>query len=165
MAAVTARAGYMMGRGGDAMGPELATAWEGLLEVARVLRREAEALIEERHELGVSMLGILGRLMKAPRATLRQTDLAAAMGLSLSRVSRLIDTLEARGLVTRRVCPEDARAVNVELTRGGRARAAAAQATVHAFVTERFADLVSDEEVAVLAAVFTRVATHPNSTA
>lgn len=161
MAGVTARAGYMMGRNADGWSPDLAAAWEGLLEVARVLRREAESTLEQHHSLSVSMLGILGRLLRAPGETVRQTDLADAMGLSLSRVSRLIDAMEARGLVARRACPGDARAVNVELTREGRGRAAAAQDTVHAFVRERFADLVSDEEVAVLAAVFTRIVSRP----
>lgn len=157
MPGVMARAGNMMGRHADDWTPERAAAWEGMLELARVLRRAAEVLLEERHELGISMLGILGRLLRAPDATLRQTDLADAMGLSLSRVSRLIDALEARGLVARRPCPADARAVNVELTRAGRARATAAQDTVHAFVSERFMDPLTDEEIAVLAGAFTKL--------
>ena len=157
MPAVTARAAYMMGRNVDGWTPEQAAAWEGLLEIGRVLRREAEALLEQRHELGVSMLGILGRLLRAPDQTLRQTDLADAMGLSLSRVSRVIDALEGRGLVARRACPSDARAVNVELTRAGRTRAEAAQATVHAFVTERFVAPLTPDEIATLAGVFTRL--------
>ena len=69
--------------------------------------------------LTVSMLGIMGRLARAERRTLRQTDIASAMGLSFSRISRLVDTLSARGLVERRPCPTDARAVNVTLTDDG----------------------------------------------
>ena len=157
MPGVMARAGNMMGRNVDGWSPEQAAAWEGLLELARVLRRDAEDALEGGHEIGASMLGILGRLLRAPRETLRQTDLADAMGLSLSRVSRLIDALEARGLVARRPCPGDARAVNVELTATGRTRATAAQDTVHALVAERFMDPLSADEVAVLARVFTRL--------
>jgi hypothetical protein len=37
-------------------------------------------------------------------------------GLSLSRVSRIIDLLEARGLVRRQPCAEDARAVEAHIT-------------------------------------------------
>ncbi len=157
MPAVRARAGNMMGRNVNGWTPERAAAWEGMLELSRVLRRAAEVLLEDRHELGISMLGILGRLLRAPEQTLRQTDLADAMGLSLSRVSRLIDALEARGLVARRPCPTDARAVNVELTRAGRARATAAQDTVHAFVSERFIEPLTEEEIAVLAGAFTKL--------
>ena len=157
MPGVAARAVNMMGRNAEDWSPEQAAAWEGLLELARVLRRDAEALLEEGHEVGISMLGILGRLVRAPGRTLRQTDLADAMGLSLSRVSRLIDALAARGLVERRPCPGDARAVNVALTSTGRVRASAAQDTIHAFVAERFMDHVSPEEISVLARVFSRL--------
>jgi len=110
MAAVTARAGYMMGENVDrAWSTEHARAWEGFLELSRQLRREADGVLEPVEGLTVSMLGVMGRLARADDLTLRQTDIAGAMGLSFSRVSRLIDTLEARGLVERRPCPTDAR--------------------------------------------------------
>ena len=103
MSRVTARAGYMMGENVDrAWTPEHARAWEGFLELGRQLRRAADGVLEPVDGLTVSMLGIMGRLARAERRTLRQTDIAAAMGLSVSRISRLIDTLESRGLVERR---------------------------------------------------------------
>ena len=122
MDAVTARAGYMMGENVDrAWSPEHARAWEGFLELSRQLRRAAGGVLEPVEGLTVSMLGIMGRLARADDRTLRQTDIAEAMGLSFSRVSRLTDTLEVRGLVERRPCPTDARAVNVTLTSDGQA--------------------------------------------
>lgn len=157
LAGVTARAGHMMGAAARSWSPAEAVAWEGLLEVSRRLRRDAEALLEERHGLSVSMLGIMGRLITAPDRTLRQTDLADATGLSLSRISRVIDTLQERGLVGRRRCPSDARATNVTLTPGGVTATQAAQATTHTFVRSAFMDRLSATEVAVLAAVFSRL--------
>jgi DNA-binding MarR family transcriptional regulator len=136
---------------------EQTMAWEGLLELGRALRREAEVRIEERHGLSGSMLGIMGRLMQAPERTLRQSALAGAMGLSVSRVSRIVDLLEGRGNVTRHQCPLDARATNVRLTDAGRTRAVAAQTTIHAYAREAFVDRLSPEETAVLAGVFTRL--------
>ena len=156
--AVVARAGYMMWESAAlAWSLDQAAAWEGLLEVARVMRREAEALIEVEHDLTISMLGIMGRLGCAPQRTLRQTDLAAAMGLSLSRISRVIDILEARGLVERCPCPADARATNVMLTATGQERTTAAQQTIFTHVGERFVGRLSTEECATLARVFTRL--------
>lgn len=158
MGAVTARAGYMMGNLADrTWAPDDAVAWEGLLETARTLRRGAETLLEHHHDLSISMLGIMGRLARAPRNTLRQTDLADAMGLSLSRISRIIDILETRALVRRQPCPSDARATNVALTHAGRIRTAAAQHTIHAHVDTRFVQQLSESERATLAAVFSRL--------
>ena len=160
MRAVTARAGYMMGTNVDTgWSAEQAAAWEGLLELGRRLRRDAESVLEERHDLGVSMLGIMGRLERAPTRTLRQTDLAEAMGLSLSRISRVIDVLEKRELVKRVPCPSDARATNVTLTPAGRRRTATAQDTIHDFVQRAFLTRLDDDEIALLGRVFTRLIT------
>ena len=157
-AAITARAGYMMGDNVDREWThEHALAWEGFLELSRRLRRDAEHLLDEHGDLGVSGLGILGRLRRAESRTLRQTALAEAMGLSLSRVSRLIDALEARGFVTRNPCPGDARATNVELTEAGATVARRAQDSVFAFVQDRFFASLSESDVRVLASVFTRL--------
>jgi DNA-binding MarR family transcriptional regulator len=78
------------------------------------------------------------------------------MGLSLSRVSRIVDALEGRRLVERRPCPADARATNARLTDAGLRLAREAQATVYASIQARFFDQLGDDEVAVLADVFTR---------
>ncbi len=165
LAPVTARAGYMMGVHADrAWTPDHAIAWEGMLELNRRLRREAEAILERDHELSVSMLGIMGRLLRAPERTLRQTDLADAMGLSLSRISRIIDILERRELVGRQRCPSDARATNVCLTDAGAARAEAAQGTVFGFVERAFAGRLSEDEIRTLAGIFSRLLVPPEAT-
>jgi DNA-binding MarR family transcriptional regulator len=158
MTRVTARAGYMMGENVDrAWTPEHARAWEGFLELSRQLRRAADGVLEPVDGLTVSMLGIMGRLVRAESRTLRQTDIAAAMGLSFSRISRLIDTLEARGLVVRRPCPTDARAVNVTLTADGLALTRRAQDAVFAFVEEHFFAPLDEAEIGTLAEVFGRL--------
>lgn len=158
LATVTARAGYMMGANVDrAWSADTAVAWEGFLELSRVLRRDAEGLLEPLGDLSVSQLGIMGRLARAEGLTLRQTRLAEAMGLSVSRVSRVIDTLAGRGLVERHTCPTDARATNVTLTPAGQDVTRRAQDTVFAFVQERFVEPLDVAEVATLAAVFARL--------
>jgi len=159
---VAARAFHMMGPDAEReLAGEEAMAWEGLLEVARRLRRGAEDVLVERFDLSISMLGITGRLSRADQRTLRQTALADAMGLSLSRVSRVIDLLEKRALVERRTCPADARATNVTLTRQGSALTAQAQHELFAFVRAGFFDSLEPGEVATLAAVFMRLLNAP----
>ena len=155
---VAARASHMMGAdfGSSTAGAE-AMAWEGLLEVARRLRRGAEELLLEQFELSISMLGITGRLSLAPARTLRQTALAQAMGLSLSRVSRVIDLLEQRGLVERRRCPVDARATNVRLTRPGISLTRRAQRSLFEYVQASFFERLEAGDAETLASVFSRV--------
>jgi DNA-binding MarR family transcriptional regulator len=137
---------------------EHADAWIGLLETHRRLTRTLEAELEAAHGLGLSDVEALGRLAAAPERRLRISDLAAQCGLSLSRVSRIVDVLERRGLVRRRPSPSDARAVDAHLTDAGLALAREAQATHFASVQRRFFDELSDDEVATLAAVFGRFA-------
>ena len=76
-----------------------AAAWIGLLETHKRLARELEAELMAEHGLGISGLEVQFRLGRADGRAMRLTALADAAGLSLSRVSRILDTLESRGLV------------------------------------------------------------------
>lgn len=150
---------YVVGDNGLSRWNEtFADAWIGLLQTQRQLTRELDAELEAKHGLGLSGLELLGRLAAAGDRRLRLSRLAAEAGLSLSRVSRIVDALERRELVVRRPCPADARAVNAELTDAGLVLAREAQATHFAGVQRRFFDLLGPEEVATLAAVFNRFA-------
>jgi|SRR5665213_3933649 DNA-binding MarR family transcriptional regulator len=133
-----------------------AGAWIGLLATHRSLTRELDAELEAAHGLTLSGLELLVRLANAPEHWLRLSALAQGAGLSLSRVSRIVDALEARRLLERRPCDADARAINAVLTPEGLELAKAAQATHLAAVRERFFDRLSDVEVATLASVFMR---------
>jgi DNA-binding MarR family transcriptional regulator len=137
---------------------DYAAAWIGLLATHRSLTRELDAELEAAHGLTLSGLELLVRLASAPEHWLRLSALAAGAGLSLSRVSRIVDSLEARGLLKRRPCDADARAINAVLTPQGLELARAAQATHLAAVRQRFFDHLSEAEVATLAAVFLRFA-------
>lgn len=133
-----------------------ADAWIGLLETHKRLTRALDAELEARHGLTLSSVELLGRLAAAPSQQLRLSRLAAEASLSLSRVSRIVDVLEARGVVRRQICPSDARAVEAHLTDAGLALARQAQATHVASVRERFLDRLGPGETEALAAVFGR---------
>jgi DNA-binding MarR family transcriptional regulator len=132
--------------------------WIGLLETHKRLTRALNAELEAEHGLNISALELLGRLAAAEHAVLRLTDLADRAGLSLSRVSRIIDNLEDRGLVERRRCPEDRRARNAGLTAAGAELLEAAQSTHLAGVQARFFEHLAPSEMAALASVFGRMA-------
>jgi DNA-binding MarR family transcriptional regulator len=133
-----------------------AGAWIGLLATHRSLTRELDAELEAAHGLTLSGLELLVRLANTPEHWLRLSALAQGAGLSLSRVSRIVDVLEVRGLLKRRPCDADARAINAVLTPAGLELAAAAQATHLTAVRERFFDRLSDAEVSTLATIFLR---------
>jgi hypothetical protein len=80
---------------------EYAAAWIGLLATHRRLTRELDAELEAEHGLTLSGLELLARLASVDERRLRLSALAGEAGLSLSRVSRIVDTLEQRGLIER----------------------------------------------------------------
>jgi len=135
-----------------------ADAWIGLLETHKQVTRALEVELDAAHGLGLSTLELLGRLKAAGDDWPRLSALARETGLSLSRVSRHMDALERRGLVRRRACATDARAVEAHLTDAGLAVVDAAEAAHAEAVRERFLSQLSDEEAATLARVFARFA-------
>ncbi len=148
---------YVVGDDGLSRWPQVAAdAWIGLLQTQRQLTRQLDAELEARHGLSLSALELLGRLAAADDHCVRLSVLAEQVNLSLSRVSRIIDALQARELVERRPCRLDARAINAQLTPAGLDLARDAQRTHFAGVQERFFDRLSAEEVATLAGVFNR---------
>jgi DNA-binding MarR family transcriptional regulator len=138
-----------------------ADAWTALQRAHRDLTRRLESALVARHGLSLSALELLGRLAAAPGRCHRLSRLAGEVGLSLSRVSRLVDSLEARGLVERRRCADDTRAVEAHLTAAGLELAREAQADHVADVQRSFVDRLDEAELRTLAAVFTRLAEAP----
>jgi DNA-binding MarR family transcriptional regulator len=132
-------------------------AWIGLLETHKRLTRSLDAELEAEHGLSLSALEVLVRLALAEERALGLSALAAGCGLSLSRVSRIMDSLEARGLVERRAVESDARAVQGRLTEAGFDLVQRAQATHVSAVQRLFFDHLEDEDVAALAGVFSKL--------
>jgi DNA-binding MarR family transcriptional regulator len=150
---------YVLGDDGLATWSDThADAWIGLLETHKRLTRALDAELEAEHGLALSGLECLGRLAAADGRSLRLTALATATGLSLSRISRIVDTLEARGLVARQSSKSDARAVEAHLTDPGLELVRRAQGSHFAAVQQRFFAQLSAEEIETLAAVFARFA-------
>jgi DNA-binding MarR family transcriptional regulator len=135
-----------------------ADAWIGLLETHKRLTRALDAELEAEYGLTLSGLEALGRLAAANGRSLRLSALAMSCGLSLSRISRIVDTLEARKLVERRSSPGDARAVEAHLTESGLALVREAQTSHFSSVNERFFEQLSPNEIASLAEIFARFA-------
>jgi DNA-binding MarR family transcriptional regulator len=107
---------------------DLTAEWRSLLtRHARTVTALDEALDE--FGLGMSEFEVLERLACECGDRPRMQELAAAVHLSQSALSRTVGRLEKEGLVKRAMCPEDRRGVAVCLTPSGRERYQAAQPT------------------------------------
>ena len=97
-------------------------AWLGFLRAHAALIGALDAELIASHHLPLSSYDVLVQLERAPGRALRMRDLAAAVLLSRSGLTRLVDRLERDGLVQRVDCPTDRRSIYASLTDAGRAR-------------------------------------------
>jgi DNA-binding MarR family transcriptional regulator len=157
--------GYVRGADGLVRWSDVhAEAWVGFLETHKRLTRALDAELDGRHRLTLSATEVLGRLASAESRCMRLSKLAGATGLSLSRISRIVDSLVKRGLVIRKGREDDARAVEAHLTPSGLELAREAQASHFASVQASFFDQLSPDELATLARVFARLGAYQRPT-
>lgn len=97
---------------------ELAT-WRAFLRAHAVVTRRIERELGEAG-LSLSEFDVLVTLAQAPEASLRLGDLAERVVLTKSGMTRLLDRLEAGGLLERRACASDRRGQYARLTAAGR---------------------------------------------
>src|SRR5919199_2654456 len=107
----------------------LVDTWRDLLDRYARSVGALERRLEEEHGLGVSEYEVLERLAEGDQDQRRMQELAAAVHLSQSALSRVVGRLESDGLVTRGLCPEDRRGIFACLTDAGRARYESARPT------------------------------------
>jgi DNA-binding MarR family transcriptional regulator len=101
---------------------EMVRAWRALAASHAAVCSALERELGERHGLGVSDFEVLERLAESADHQFRAQELADAVHLSQSALSRLISRLERTGLVERCLCGEDRRGIYVTLTEAGRLR-------------------------------------------
>ncbi|WP_019932672.1 MarR family winged helix-turn-helix transcriptional regulator [Nocardia sp. BMG111209] len=125
-------------------------AWIAFLTAAGLLGRRLDRQLE--HDAGLSHLQyeILVRLSAAPGHELRMTELADALVNSKSKLTYQIDRLEQAGLVRRRSCRSDMRAVYAVLTEAGRRKLEQAAPAHVAMVRELFIDVLTPEQLDVI---------------
>jgi DNA-binding MarR family transcriptional regulator len=105
------------------------TAWRELSACHAAACAALERELGERHGLGISDFEVLERLAESDGRKFRAQDLAEAVHLSQSALSRLVDRLARHGLVERCGCDVDRRGVYVVLTEAGEQRHAEAVPT------------------------------------
>jgi DNA-binding MarR family transcriptional regulator len=101
------------------------------------------------HGLGVSDFAVLQCLSEAPGYRLRRIDLAQRLALTPSGITRLLNPLERRGIVTREESGHDARATYAVLTPSGRALVKNARTTMDAFAESMLQSLTERDRASL----------------
>jgi DNA-binding MarR family transcriptional regulator len=128
------------------------------------LRAHAHAIRELERELlaetgmPLGWYDVLLQLAEAPQRRLRMAELADRVLLSRSGLTRLIDRLQAEGLVRREPSPDDARGTFTVLTAEGMARLRAAAPVHLAGIRKHWLAHFDDDELRALGELLRRVA-------
>jgi DNA-binding MarR family transcriptional regulator len=125
----------------------------------------AEQLAE--HDLKPLEFEVILRLGRSPDSSLRMTDLAAQAHITTSGATRIVDRLEADGLVRRAPCETDRRGWFAQLTEAGHNRLEAILPGHLSLIEHWFTSRLADTELkALLAGLRTiRDAVNPHATA
>ena len=116
-----------------------------------------ERSVCERHGLSLSAYEALLFLGRSDEGRLRMGDLAAAVLLTPSGLTRVVDRLVAEELVEPVVPPGNRREIHAVLTAQGRERLLAAHDTHHEGVRRWFLSRCSPEDLERLAAVWAAI--------
>ncbi len=114
------------------------------------MTRALETELVAGQSLSLASYDVLVQLAAAPERRLRMTELADAVLLSRSGVTRLVDRLERGGLVARASVAEDGRGVAATLTERGLERLRAASRTHLEGVARHFVARLDQGELAEL---------------
>ena len=132
-------------------------AWRAFLETHKRMMETLSRELDEERQLPLVWYDVLAQLHDSDAGHLRMSELADAVVLSRSGITRLVDRMVGAGLVRRTHCPTDRRGTNVELTDEGR-RAFKDAAPVHRRgIDEHFTQFLTDDEAATLQEALERV--------
>ena len=136
--------------------PPALRAWAQLLRGHAATTRLLSAELQE-HGLTINDYEALVLLSQAEGGRLKRVELARRLVLTPSGVTRLLEGLEAAGLVERAACSADLRVVYAQLTGLGRDRLSAASCGHVGSVRALFEEYLTEEELETLASLLERL--------
>jgi DNA-binding MarR family transcriptional regulator len=132
-------------------------AFVNLLRANAATTRSLSAQLHAQHGLTINDYEALLRLSRADDGLMRRVDLAEALLLTPSGVTRLLDGLERSGLVEKQTCPSDARVTYACLTDAGKVKLKEASHSHVAEVQALFREHYTEEELETLAVLLARL--------
>lgn len=131
--------------------------WGCLLRGHAAVRRSVAARLQESHGLTINDYEALLLLSRAEGRSMRRVDLAQALQLSASGVTRLLEGLEGQGLVARALCEKDGRVTYAVLTKPGQRKLEEASGSHVAAVRAVFEERYTRAELDTLARLLARL--------
>lgn len=141
--------------------PDEMRAWRAFVDAQAAVTAGTEADLMAAHGLSAGEYGVLVTLSESPDDGARMCDLAAALHLSPSGLTRRIDAMVRSGLVRREPSPEDRRVMRAVLTPEGRERLERAAPDHVASVRRHFVDRLSSAQLGALADALRAIAPEP----
>lgn len=135
---------------------EMAT-WLPTIRFVQLLPQVLDRALKAQTGLKHSHYAILVTLAARTDQSVTMSELAAIAGLSRSRLSHALDSLEERGWVTRTTCSGDKRTLSAALTAEGRELLRAAAPVHVAQIRELVLDPLDAEERAQLGAILSKL--------
>ena len=132
--------------------------WRSFLRAHATVVRDLERELLGGTGVPLAWYDVLLQLAEAPQRRLRMAELADRVLLSRSGLTRLIDRLQAEGLVRREPSPDDARGTYTVLTPEGLQRLRRAAPVHLAGIREHWLTHFSDDELRVMAGWLGRIA-------
>ena len=128
-----------------------------LVRAQAVTTRLLSASLQTEHGLTINDYEALLVLSAAPDQRLKRVDLARRLLLTPSGITRLLEGLEASGLVERTACPSDLRVAYAQLTDKGRAVLEEASCGHTSSIRTLFEEHLSAEEIDQLSEMLARL--------
>ncbi len=148
----------------EPLSPAEEALWRAVMRMVKVIPRDLDSDLIRGAGLTASEYTTIMHLSEAPNRELRMADLASATDLSASRMTRLVDDLQSRGLVTKTASSSDARGNVAKLTPRGMAKLKSAWPVHLASVRARFFDSLDASSVEGVAKALADVAVHLEDT-
>lgn len=120
--------------------------WRALLTAHALLVRRLEEELREETGMSLPEYSALLQLAEAPERRKRMAELADGMIVTRGGVTRLVERLEADGLVKRGPCASDGRGTEAILTEAGLQRLRAASKTHLRGIDDYYLERVSGED-------------------
>jgi len=124
--------------------------WQAFLTAHALVTRRLDDDLRSEQGMTLAEYAALLQLANAPGRRLRMNQLADGIILSRSGVTRLIDRLEAEGLVARSQCTSDGRGAEAVLTELGYGRLRQASRTHLRGIKAYFLDQVAEDDLVAI---------------
>jgi DNA-binding MarR family transcriptional regulator len=137
--------------------PHQRAAWSGFIRAHSSIVKELDAELQAAHGLPLSSFDVLVQMSVAPNGRMQMSELAEAVHLSRSGLTRMVDRLERQGLLERHKGERDPRQVFACITKAGLERLAETTPTHLAGVRRMFLERLSQPQLKQLAVMWNQL--------